>query len=229
RQISEENNCSKTERTQLEDLVECAVLVAHGKSANDPQLPSWETDLNLKIEAVCNQILTSEQMKPLIDLGDLLVKATRDLATNPEGIQYDVDKLMGTNKQVFSILGPHTGHYYGDIILLFKPDIMNHPQSNISPNAATAFWSGREANNRPFMPTGKPKSDEAIEKFHKSKLHTSCSNWAKAAAADICAQLAWKFYTAYYCPKDYGSHGKNTHIFERCEKRMVEERITFCI
>ncbi|RUP49463.1 hypothetical protein BC936DRAFT_142475 [Jimgerdemannia flammicorona] len=154
RKICEENKCSKSERTQLEDLVECAVLVAHGKSANDPQLPSWETDLNLKIEAVCNQILTSEQMKPLIDLGDRLVKATRDLATNPEGIQYNVDKLMGTNKHVFGILGPHT-----------------------------------EANNRPFMPTGKPKSDEAIMKFHKSKLHTSCSNWAKAAAADICAQI----------------------------------------
>ncbi|RUS35580.1 hypothetical protein BC938DRAFT_475872 [Jimgerdemannia flammicorona] len=103
---------------------------------------------------MCGAGCPREQMKPLIDLGDLLVKATRDLATNPEGIQYDVDKLMGTNKQVFSILGPHT-----------------------------------EANNRPFMPTGKPKSDEAIEKFHKSKLHTSCSNWAKAAAADICAQI----------------------------------------
>lgn len=35
------------------------------------------------------------------------------------------------------------GYYYGDIILLFKPDIMHHPQSNVTPNAATAFWSGR--------------------------------------------------------------------------------------
>ncbi|RUS33618.1 hypothetical protein BC938DRAFT_470878 [Jimgerdemannia flammicorona] len=136
------------------DLVKCAVLVAYGKAANDPQLPTWETDLNLKIEAVSSQFLTREQIKLLIDLGDLLVKATRDLANNPVGVNYDVDKLLGTNKHVFGILGPHT-----------------------------------ESNNRPFMPKCKAQSEEAVKKFHNSKLHPSCRNWAKAAAADICAQI----------------------------------------
>ncbi|RUS34938.1 hypothetical protein BC938DRAFT_477675, partial [Jimgerdemannia flammicorona] len=109
RQICEKHKCAdEIERTLLEDLVEYAVLVAYCKAANDAQLPTWETDLNLKIEAVSSQFLTREQMKPLIDLGDCLVKATRDLADNPEGVNYDVDKLLGTNMQVFSILGPHT-------------------------------------------------------------------------------------------------------------------------
>lgn len=48
-------------------------------------------------------------MQPLIDLGDRLVTATAALVANPTGIGYDVDKKLGTNKHVFSILGPHTG------------------------------------------------------------------------------------------------------------------------
>ncbi|RUO96233.1 hypothetical protein BC936DRAFT_142374, partial [Jimgerdemannia flammicorona] len=54
KEICEKNKCTETERTNLE----CAVLVAHDKAANDAQLPSWEADLILKIEAVHNQFLT---------------------------------------------------------------------------------------------------------------------------------------------------------------------------
>ncbi|RUS26556.1 hypothetical protein BC938DRAFT_470615, partial [Jimgerdemannia flammicorona] len=135
------------------DLVECAVRVAYGNAASDVQLQDWVDDLALKKQA-CMQFLTSEQMKPLIDLGDCLVKATRELAANPEGIHYEVDKSLGTNKHVFSILGPHTENGF-----------------------------------RPFTPSVQAQSNEAVKKFHNSKLHPSSNDWAKAAAADICAQV----------------------------------------
>ncbi|RUP47497.1 hypothetical protein BC936DRAFT_145674 [Jimgerdemannia flammicorona] len=153
KKICEENKCSEIEQTQLEDLVECAVRVAYGNAASDVQLQDWVDDLALKKQA-CMQFLTSEQMKPLIDLGDCLVKATRELAANPEGIHYEVDKSLGTNKHVFSILGPHTENGF-----------------------------------RPFTPSVQAQSNEAVKKFHNSKLHPSSNDWAKAAAADICAQV----------------------------------------
>ncbi|RUS26293.1 hypothetical protein BC938DRAFT_470966 [Jimgerdemannia flammicorona] len=153
KKICEENKFGEIEQKHLEDLVECAVLVAHGNAASDPQLPSWVEDLALKKEA-CTQFLKSEEMKPLIDLGDRLVKATGDLAANPGGIGYEVDKLLGTNEHVFSILGPHT-----------------------------------ESKLRSFTPSVPIHSKEAVKKFHNSKLHPSCNDWAKAAAADICAQV----------------------------------------
>ncbi|RUP50317.1 hypothetical protein BC936DRAFT_139648 [Jimgerdemannia flammicorona] len=160
KKICEENKFGEIEQKHLEDLVECAVLVAHGNAASDPQLPSWVEDLALKKEA-CTQFLKSEEMKPLIDLGDRLVKATGDLAANPGGIGYEVDKLLGTNEHVFSILGPHTG---------------------------TSKWI-LESKLRSFTPSVPIHSKEAVKKFHNSKLHPSCNDWAKAAAADICAQV----------------------------------------
>jgi hypothetical protein len=79
---------------------------------------------------------------------------------------------MGTNRQVFSILGPHTGHYYGDIVLLMNPKVMHHPDFSISSTAATSFASG---NRMTFFPWVKPfdKDKEARQAYEDAKLHAS--------------------------------------------------------
>ena len=44
-----------------------------------------------------------------------------------KGIVYHVDKIMGTDKHIFSIVGPHNECGYGDIIFVLRPEIMHHP------------------------------------------------------------------------------------------------------
>ena len=53
-----------------------------------------------------------------------IIEACLALASNPTGLKYNVDGKLGTHQHVFSILGPHTGYYYGDIILIFDHSVM---------------------------------------------------------------------------------------------------------
>ncbi|CAF5053748.1 unnamed protein product, partial [Rotaria socialis] len=100
----------------------------------------------------------------------------------PTGIKYETDKALGTDKHVFSILGPHLGHYYGDIILVFKSEVMLHPDANFSPQAGTSFASGSTFKHRPWVkdPGTEP---ERIKCFHESKLHCAVPGYEYAAAA----------------------------------------------
>ncbi|CAF3766285.1 unnamed protein product [Rotaria sp. Silwood1] len=66
----------------------------------------------------------------------------------PMGIGYVVDRSLGTDKHVFRILGPHLGHYYGDIIIVFKKETMLHPDANFSIKAGTSFGPSGNAYKR---------------------------------------------------------------------------------
>ncbi|CAF4573274.1 unnamed protein product, partial [Didymodactylos carnosus] len=73
------------------------------------------------------------------------------LSKNQTGIGYEVDVAVGTNHHVFSILGPHTGWYYGDVVIVFKPEIMLHPDTNFTIQAATFFPRGAAYELRPWL------------------------------------------------------------------------------
>ena len=126
---------------------------------------------------------------------DRIEKCTRDIAeafwnlhNSPAGIGYPPDKVLGTDKHVFSILGPHLGHYYGDIFLVFKPELMLHPDTNFSPQAATSFVSKRTFGNRPWT-TDPGSDDERVKCFHQSKLHCSVPGYEYAAANELIAVI----------------------------------------
>ncbi|CAF1358055.1 unnamed protein product, partial [Didymodactylos carnosus] len=92
------------------------------------------------------------------------------LNQNQMGIGYNLDIELGTNQHVFSILGPHTGHYYGDIVIVFKPELMLHPDSNFTIQAATTFLSGNTHKSRPWLKDLSTRPDR-LKQFHSAKLH----------------------------------------------------------
>jgi hypothetical protein len=71
------------------------------------------------------------------------------LHSSPTGIDYDADQKLGTDKQIFSILGPHRGHYYGEIVIIFKQEILLHRDANFSIQAAISFGSGSTYTHHP--------------------------------------------------------------------------------
>jgi uncharacterized protein (TIGR02452 family) len=136
-----------------------------------------------------------KKLKPPLDDNDIKViqnwsikiaQASIKLNETPMGIGYDVDQKLGTDKQVFSILGPHRGYYYGDIIIVFKQELMLHPDSNFSIQAGTSFHSGSAYKHRPWLKD--PVSlEKRVEQFHTSKLHCSVARYEYAAAAELVA------------------------------------------
>ncbi|CAF3753117.1 unnamed protein product [Rotaria sp. Silwood1] len=116
-----------------------------------------------------------------------IAEASMKLNLKKTGVGYKNDIKVGTNKTVFSILGPHTGYYYGDIVLVFKREILHHPDANFSLQAATSYVSGNCYDWRPWLGTRSESEQTRIELFHKSKLHASVPGYEYATALELIA------------------------------------------
>ena len=81
-------------------------------------------------------------------------------------IGYSVDKEIGTNQHVFSIMGPNgNGSGYGEISIVLKQDIMKHPDFNMTPVAGTSFVSGEVYNYREWT-----KGEDVGQKIYDIKV-----------------------------------------------------------
>ncbi|CAF1043805.1 unnamed protein product [Rotaria sordida] len=169
----------------IEILVEIEFANAnlHGKlSANhdsEQNISTMEKKLQPPLEGKDIQAIHEWTIK--------IAKTSIALNANKAGIGYEVDPKLGTDKHVFSIVGPHLGHYYGDIVITFKQEIMFHPDANFTIQAGTSFYSGNIYKHRPWM---KDPGNEAkrIDHFHHSKLHCSIPRYEYAAAIEL---IAW--------------------------------------
>ncbi|CAF3890637.1 unnamed protein product, partial [Rotaria magnacalcarata] len=131
--------------------------------------------------------LKSNDMDAIRSQTSAIARASINLHTNPSGIGFTKDKLLETDKSVFSVLGPNLGHYYGDIIIVFKREILHHPDANFSIQAATSFASGNAFVLRPWLGTDPGSLDERVKLYHQSKLNASVPGYEHAAALELIA------------------------------------------
>ena len=168
----------------IQSLVEAEFAKAEstGKTPLDPE---HEYNINMIIKKL-KPTLTDNDIKVIQDWSIKIAQASIKLHQTPTGIGYGVDRKIGTDKQVFSILGPHCGYHYGDIIIIFKQDIMFHPDANFSIQAGTFFPSLHAYKNRPWL-KDPGNEDGRIEYFHKTKFHCSVPDYEYAAARELIA------------------------------------------
>ena len=93
---------------------------------------------------------------------------------------------METDQQVFSIVGPHTGNSYGDIILIFRRDLMFHPDFSVTCSAATSFRSGRVFEQYPWL------GNEATHAGRKALFDKMKMNAAQPDFEEVLTQLITK-------------------------------------
>ncbi|CAM4873474.1 unnamed protein product [Rotaria socialis] len=157
--------------------------------AGSAEVPTLDADHDNQVNIIQKKLkppLEKQDIHTIYDWTAKIVAASIELSQNLAGIGFDVDKKLGTDKHVFSILGPHCGTYYGDIVITFKQELMFHPDSNFSFQAGTGFFSGRVYAYRPWL-TDPTTEEQRIEHFHHSKLHCSYPRYEYAAAAELIA------------------------------------------
>ncbi|CAF1178661.1 unnamed protein product [Rotaria sordida] len=160
-----------------------------GAATGDLLMPVTHDDYGdtiRKKERMFQSLMKLEEVETIKKCAIDIAEASWNLHSSPSGIGYSNDKELGTDKHVFSVLGPHLGHYYGDIFLVFKSEVMFHPDANFSPQAATSFLSGRTFTNRPWVQDPGARSAK-IKCFHESKLHCAIPGYEYAAAAELIA------------------------------------------
>jgi hypothetical protein len=79
------------------------------------------------------------------------------------------------------------GHNYGDIFIVFKREILHHPDTNISIQAATTFISGNAYKWRQWLGTDPCTTDERKKLYHESKLNASIPGCDNALALELMA------------------------------------------
>ncbi|CAF4515491.1 unnamed protein product [Rotaria sp. Silwood2] len=167
-------------------LVEAEFAKSKASSGTTPL--SDDHDYTMKvIEKKLIPPLTDHDINIIHQWSKKIAQESIKLHQNPMGIGYVVDQTLGTDKHVFSILGPHLGHYYGDIIIVFKKEIMFHPDANFSIQAGTSFGpSGNAYKHRSWL-KDPGSGDKRVANFHNSKLHCSIPRYAYAAATELMA------------------------------------------
>jgi hypothetical protein len=167
------------------EFIQALVAIEFNKSAAQPANPYIDT-INTN-EVRMKLYLTPKEISTIRVHATNITQASLKLHANPMGLGYGPDETLGTNKHVFSILGPHLGYYYGDVFIIFKRELMFHPDTNFSIQAATTFGpSGNAYKWRPWLKD--PGSGmNRVEQFHQNKLHCSVFGYDKAAAVELMA------------------------------------------
>ena len=146
-----------------------------------------------KVEAYLASNMKAKDLDAIRTKSMEIADASINLHINPSGIGFGNDKDLGTDKTVFSILGPHLGHYYGDIFIVFKREILHHPDANFIVQAATSFVSGSAYQFRPWL--GKPPDsrEDRVKLYHGSKLNAAIPGYDYAAALELIAFTSLHF------------------------------------
>ena len=153
-----------------------------------------------QLKSACSALLAGCQNHSVADLEKFavdLANASKELGAKfaSMGIHYEVDKQMKTNETVFSILGPHTGHYYGCIILIFKRDIMAHADFSTTCCAGTGYASGNAKKlkwKKLAWPSSgdkeeNPERQERIKSYHNQKITGALPEYYELIAKELAA------------------------------------------
>ena len=192
-------NNSKFLKKTAYQLIDRSVEIEFEKSRPKPTSTDAKTSTHPDREQEMDLLV--KKLKPSLDDNDItairewaskIAQASIKLNDSPTGIGYGVDQILGTDKHVFSILGPHRGHYYGDIIIIFKKELMLHPDTNFSIQAGTSFGPSKSAYvHRPWL-KDPGSAEKSAQNFHHSKLHCSVPSYEYAAATELIALTGLK-------------------------------------
>eukprot|EP00002_Diphylleia_rotans_P020794 TRINITY_DN4037_c0_g1_i1.p1 TRINITY_DN4037_c0_g1~~TRINITY_DN4037_c0_g1_i1.p1 ORF type:complete len:2133 (+),score=265.13 TRINITY_DN4037_c0_g1_i1:272-6670(+) len=187
--LHEDNLEAMTERKKVVDeFISIKVDVRLGElfHQNTPQNHGLKTHLDSRLDSSrkrCRDCgLKDASLKELESIVEDVAQACFELKSKNPHTQAQPDLEMRTGDHVFSILGPNWGSSYGPILVVFKQDILSHPDTNITPCSGTWFQNGSVEEHRPWI-----KYDPAhkVSQFDSYKLHATVHEWHVRLAEEM--------------------------------------------
>ncbi|CAF3772805.1 unnamed protein product [Rotaria sp. Silwood1] len=154
--------------------------------SNDEQSSINNADV-IQQEDFLSKFISQDDMKLIQKITNRIVQASIKLHTDSVGTSHPFDMKLKTNKHVLSVLGPHLDNDCGDIVIVFKREVLHHPDANFSIQTAASYASGRCYKYRPWLGTDSNSEDERIKLFNETKLHASIPGYDHAAAIELIA------------------------------------------
>ena len=184
-----------------------------------------------RIRSFIRAILTVERSSPYSNgdvirreekyLTDFLTRGEldviiRQILTISDATKHLDDQDSKSEKCLRTRLAPVLGLDNGEIVLVFRREVMHHPDANFSIQARNAFAQGTVFENCRWIKDPRT-ARERIDEFHRSKLHCSIPGYEDTAAAAIFAAVATKKKSVASNDKtiiDYLTNANSDHVFE---------------
>jgi hypothetical protein len=160
-------------------------LDAFSSPITDQQVAQAELDAKIRRDVIVTNFTATWVEKLEKEVKSIIESI---VSIDIKAIGYHVDQKVGTDKTVFSIVGPHLGQY-GHIHLILHPSIQWHPNYYVLPNAATFFYSKNYARNRSWVSAKDWKSGGKAD-YLASKFHPIAPQTFEMQALDLIARTA---------------------------------------
>ncbi|CAF1353937.1 unnamed protein product [Adineta steineri] len=128
-------------------------------------------------EKFLKSILTRNEIDKIRDFTIQMIDAILNLSKNINDT---------SEKHITGILAPNLHRNNEDIVLVFKRDVLYHPDANVSIQSKNSFLDGTTFTDRPWI-TDSGTSKKRLEQFHKSLLHCSIQGYDYAIASELLA------------------------------------------
>ena len=135
-----------------------------------------------------------EDMKGWVErVADMVVNVLEGV----QGIGFNVDKEIGTDRTVFGIHGPNMGNYgKAEVGIVFKEEVGRHPDFFLTPVAAMGYYRGwyvknsRVGTDRPWVgKDAKAWGDGGEEAYRKSVFQCGTQGWTEGCAMEWIARV----------------------------------------
>ncbi|CAF0937598.1 unnamed protein product [Rotaria sordida] len=115
-----------------------------------------------------------------------IIEASSNLEINSTSSRKTSEELSDVDEHIDTILGPRLHPDGGNIVLIFKRQVMLHPDANFSIQSKASFLNGTTFIHRPWIKDSSTR-EERFKQFQKSKLHCSILGYEHSAAAELIA------------------------------------------
>ncbi|CAF1474871.1 unnamed protein product [Adineta steineri] len=144
-------------------------------------------DSNLLTKLRDNRRKMRSNLSSSISEGDIeklndIIKIVADLS-----FQLQSNQFFRQDKTIYSTLGSHLDERYGDIFIVFKREILHHPDANFSIQTAASFTNGQTFDRCSWFGPRPNTINERSELYNQSKLHASIPGYEYAAALQLIA------------------------------------------
>ncbi|CAF1321792.1 unnamed protein product [Adineta ricciae] len=127
---------------------------------------------------------------------DIIKKTTRSMAKRAfECSSFVISKSTSSKsfdkeKTISTILGPHLGHDHGDIFIIFKREILHHPDSSFSIQSAASLHDDETYRRYPWLGRDPCSTEGRTQQYNKSKLHVSVPGYESTATLELVATVS---------------------------------------
>ncbi|CAF1338910.1 unnamed protein product [Adineta steineri] len=158
---------------------------------SDFTYPNDQQNTIQRDDNVLLQIISQDDVKLIRELTMQIAQAAIKLHMNFVSTNHSLDVNSEIDKHVLSVLGSHLNYDCRDIVIVFKREVLHHPDANFSIQPFVSYQSEKYNQYQPWLAAEMQYSNDRLKMFHETKLHASIPGYEQAAATELIALTSY--------------------------------------